>query len=249
VHGPPIYPSLCSRTADVVQETIYTSSGMSALAALMTSLLRMNGSAEVLAPPGFYSETRELLESFGARVRILPLEAARSPRRSTTSVARIVLLDSSVAAAFFGPLRMPVHDIDLVIFDTTCYWLSSARIQRVTNWAVQSKLPLALVRSHTKLDCLGVEYGRLGSVVVAVSRKEIPPRRLDWTGDLAAETRNSVRLLGMAPVPASFPPFAGTRQFEHCSVARVAAIIRNNRRLAQVLSAKLGRSSTSTPMT
>ena len=52
VHGPPIYPSLCSPTADVVQETMYTSSGMSALAALMTSLLRMNGSAEVLAPLG-----------------------------------------------------------------------------------------------------------------------------------------------------------------------------------------------------
>jgi len=244
VHGPPIYPSLCSPTVDVVHETIYTSSGMSALAALMTSLLRMNEFAEVLAAPGFYSETRELIECFGGRVRILPLESARSPRRSTTSVVRIVLLDSSVAAGFFGPLRMRVHDIDLVIFDTTCYWRSSARIQRVTNWAVQSKIPLALVRSHTKLDCLGVEYGRLGSVVVAVPRKETPLRRLDWTTDLAAETRNSVRLLGVAPVPASFPPFAGTQQFEHCSVARIAAIIRNNRRMARVLSDKLGSAQT-----
>jgi hypothetical protein len=244
VHGPPIYPSLCSPTADVVQETMYTSSGMSALAALMTSLLRIKESAEVLAPPGCYSETRELIECFGGRVRILPLEAARSPRPSTTSVARILLLDSSVAAGFFGFLRIPVHEIDLVIFDTTCYWRSSARIQRVANWTVQSKLPLALVRSHAKLDCLGVEYGRLGSVVVAVPPKGIPSPRSDWTTDLTAETRNSVRLFGAAPIPASFPPFAGTRQFEHCSVARVAAIIRNNRRMAQALSAKLGSTQT-----
>jgi hypothetical protein len=242
-HGPAVYPSLGASTPDFVQETIYTSCGMSALAALMTSLLKMKESVEVLTPPGFYSETRELFEHFGGSVRIIPLESARKPQ-STTRVARILLLDSSVAAGFFGFLQTPLHDIDLVVFDTTCYWRSSSRIRRVIDWAMQSKLPLALVRSHAKLDCLGVEYGRLGSVVVAVPRRGAASQRSDLTSDLGAEIRNSVRLFGAAPILANFAPFAGTREFEQCSVARVAAIIRNNRRMARALSAELGRTQT-----
>ena len=225
VHGPPIYPSLCSPTADVVQETMYTSSGMSALAALITSLLRMNGSAEVLAPPGYYSETRELIECFGGRVRILPLEAARSPRRSTTSVARIVLLDSSVAAGFFGPLRMPVHDIDLVIFDTTCYWRSWARIQCVTNWAVQSKLPLALVRSHAKLDCLGVEYGRLGSVVWQCPEKGFG--RGVWIGQPISPQKRATRF-DCSALRRFLRPFRHSRALDNSSIAASHALRRSS---------------------
>jgi hypothetical protein len=238
--GPPIYPSLSSTRDDFVQETIYTSSGMSALAALLASLSRMKESFELLTAPGCYSETREILQSLGGSVRMLPLEAASRPLRPAAGPARILMLDSSVAAGLFRFLRMPLHDIDLVILDTTCYWRSSSRIRSVVEWATRSGLPLVLVRSHAKLDCLGVEYGRLGSIVVAVPRAENQPRRSDWTAGLGPQIRYSVRLFGAAPILASFPPFTGTRQFEQCSVARVAAIIRNSRRLARTLAARLG---------
>ena len=238
--GPPIYRALCSPITNVVQQTMYTGSGMSAMAALLTALLRLRDSAEVLIPQGCYSETRELIESFGGLFRILPLEAWRRLRRSTKGVTRIALLDSSVRSGFFGFLGAPIHDIDLVIFDTTCFWRSSARIERVVNWALHSKLPLALVRSHAKLDCLGIEYGRLGSVVVASPQQGILSGRPEWIIDLSRQTSDSVRLFGFAPIPASFPPFTGTRQFERCSVLRIAAIIRNNRRMAGLLSAELG---------
>jgi len=240
IHGPPIYPALWSPSTNVFQHTTYTGSGMSAMAALLTALSRQRGSVQVLVPQGCYSETRELIESFGGLFRILPLEAWRSPCRPRDGITRVALLDSSIPTGFFGFLRMPPHDIDLVIFDTTCLWRSSARIQRVVNWATRSMLPLALVRGHAKLDCLGIEYGRLGSVVVAAPLRGILSGRLGWITDLTRQTGDSVRLLGAAPIPANFPPFIGNSQFERCSVARIAAIIRNNRRMARLLSAELG---------
>ena len=99
---------------------------------------------------------------------------------------------------------------------------------------------MALVRSHAKLDCLGIEYGRLGSVVVAAPGRLPASRRVRLCTELAREVREAVRLLGAAPTPANFPPFAGARQFSPCSAARSAAIIRNNRRMAKTLSSALG---------
>src|SRR6185295_1321224 len=48
VHGPAIYPALDSASASVFPQTIYTSSGMSAMAALLTALTRLRSSIEVL---------------------------------------------------------------------------------------------------------------------------------------------------------------------------------------------------------
>lgn len=240
VHGPAIYGALCAEQANIIQQTIYAGSGMSAMAAVLTALLRLKEFAEVLVPQGVYNETSELVDSFGGRLRRLSLETAHDLRRSTSGTTRVVLLDSSVRAGFFDFLRMPPRNVDLVIFDTTCFWRGSRRIRRAVNWALGSKLPLALVRSHTKLDCLGIEYGRLGSVVVATSLLGILSGELEWAADLARQTSESIRLFGTAPIPANFPPFAGTRQFDRCSVARTAAIIRNNRRLARLLSVALG---------
>jgi hypothetical protein len=96
------------------------------------------------------------------------------------------------------------------------------------------------VRSHAKLDCLGIEYGRLGSVVIVAPLQDILGGRLKWLSSLTRETNESIRLLGAAPIPANVPPFAAGRAFERCTVQRIAAIIRNNRRIARLLSDRLG---------
>jgi hypothetical protein len=240
VHGPPIYRALRSPSANLVQETIYASSGMSAMAALSSALSKLCDCAEVLVSNGCYGETRELFESFGYRFRTLPLEARTGSHRRGNGVFRVALVDSSVRAGFFDFEKAVTDDIDLVIFDTTCCWRSSGRIRRMVKWALRSKLPLALVRSHGKLDCLGIEYGRLGSVVIAAPLQDILSGRLKWLTALTRETNESIRLLGAAPIPANFPPFAAGRAFERCSVQRIAAIIRNNRRMVRLLSDRLG---------
>jgi hypothetical protein len=240
VHGPPIYRALGSPSANVVQETIYASSGMSAMAALLSALSTLCDCAEVLVPNGCYGETLELFDSFGCRLRTLPPEAGTGLSRRGNGVLRAALIDSSVRAGFSDFAKMVTDEIDLVIFDTTCFWRSSAHIRRVVEWAWRSNLPLALVRSHAKLDCLGIEYGRLGSVVIAAPLQGILSGRLKWLTRLIRGTGESIRLLGAAPILANFPPFAADRAFERCTVDRIAAIIRNNRRMVRLLSARLG---------
>jgi len=221
----------------VFQDTSYTGSGMSAIAALLSALSTARGKVEMLIPPDCYTETREILERFGS-IRVVS-ESWRH-LRAAHGVLRVVLIDSSVRSGL-----VPLHDsmagnADLVLFDTTCLWRGSAAIRRVFAWALQSGLPLALVRSHAKLDSLGIEYGRLGSVVIAAPLKDVHSGRSRWINKLSEQIHESVRLLGVAPVLAHFPPFAGTEEFERCSIARTAAIIRNNRRMARGLASMLG---------
>jgi hypothetical protein len=130
------------------------------------------------------------------------------------------------------------RDLDLVVFDTTCFWRSSARIERAVQQALRMGIPIVLVRSHGKLDTLGIEYGRLGSVVVLtpMADSRAMPRRLRA---LIPKMQDAVRLLGAAPILAHFPPFESSDDYQPCSALRTASIMRNTRRLAQVLRSRL----------
>ena len=240
VRGPPIYSSLGAANGPLLQETLYTGSGMSAMAALLTALQRLHSVPELLVPEGCYSETLELVESFGQQFHVLTLEGWRSRLRVSRSALRVVLLDSSVRSGFSPPAGISANDADLIIFDTTCFWKNSSRIRQVVSWALRSGLPMALVRSHAKLDCLGIEYGRLGSVVVAAPHRDVLRGSPAWVTKLIDQMRDTVRLFGSAPIPAHFPPFTALADYESCSRERVAAIMRNTRRMARVLSVACG---------
>lgn len=234
VRGPAIYDVAGAADGIVRQETVYTGSGMSAISVIITALIRVRGELDVIAPPGCYGETRELLESLQERVAIVPSDRRDGPIRRAQSRTRVLLVDSCVADDF-GEYRAAT-DIDVVVFDTTCFWQDSGRIRVVIRWALRSGLPVALVRSHAKLDSLGIEYGRLGSVVLAWRPQD---KSQAWMKKLLRATEDSVRLYGVAAIPAHFPPFTGTAQYRACSRARTAAIIRNTRRMARELSSRM----------
>ena len=248
VRGPPIY-DVPGRRSELRQYTLYTGSGMSAVAVVFTALLRLSPDVRVLATRGFYSETRELLESFGERFA-LSITAGRSGKRAAAAVSpsvkssspvnatRVLLVDSCVSAGFENYRYVRADDFDLVVVDTTCFWQTSARIRRVVAWASRAHLPLALVRSHAKLDALGIEYGRLGSVVLLWKPANA---RAAWVRELRRAVEASVRLYGAAAIPAHFPPFTGTEAYERASRARIAAIARCTRRMVRHLSLALGR--------
>lgn len=254
VRGPSIY-DIPGNPSVLRRHTLYTGSGMSAIAVVFTALLRFRPSVHVVAPRGFYSETRELLESFGRRAVIATMArrgvasrrtaatistAKPGTEPSSSDATRVLLVDSSVSAGFDDHRALRPDDFDLVVFDTTCFWQTSGRIRRVVAWALRGRLPLALVRSHAKLDALGIEYGRLGSVVLLWQPANA---RASWMRDLRRAAEASARLYGVAAIPAHFPPFTGTDAYHRASRARVAAIVRNTRRMARRLSVSLGRDS------
>jgi hypothetical protein len=249
VRGPAIY-DIPGVQPQLRQHTLYTGSGMSAVAVVFTALLRLRERLHVLAFPGFYSETRELLDSLGNRVVVATAAGRTSGAKRPAAMAstagatqspgatRVLLIDSCVSAGFDAYRDLRPDAADLVVFDTTCFWQNSGRIRGVVAWALRAGIPLALVRSHAKLDALGIEYGRLGSVVLLWQPAYA---QAAWMRELRRCAETSVRLYGAAAIPAHFPPFTGNEAYRHASRARTAAIVRCTRRMAHRLLRTLGR--------
>jgi hypothetical protein len=241
VRGPSFYQFDRSAAAN---QTIYTSSGMAAISALLLACVRVMVEADILALPGSYGETVELIESHVRQLRLVRLKTSPGEVASRAGRLRILLFDSCTpAAAFEATLHCARPQLDLVIFDTTCFSSGSGRIRRVVSWARRWEIPVVLVRSHTKLDSLGLEYGRLGSAVFVACDKRVATAKRQRLQDLAGEMRNAVRLFGGAALPAHFPPYVGTKAYRALTARRVAAILRNGRRTARYFAAALSGSS------
>lgn len=236
VRGPSFYELACGCTS----ETIYTASGMAAISAVLLASAQIIDKADILVLPSSYGETLELIRSFVPNLQLVGLKPPLGDAFARGNSPQILLLDScSFAGAFEAALRIDGSGLDLLVFDTTCFAGRSGRIRRVLRWARRHGIPLVLVRSHNKLDSLGAEYGRLGSAVFVYGKEhEQRAGRLDCKG-LAAATRNAVRLLGGAALPAHFPPFAGSATYWALTKRRVAAILRNGRSTARYFAARL----------
>jgi hypothetical protein len=207
---------------------------MAAISALLLACVRLMSDAEVIVLPRSYSETLELIESHVRQLRLIRLDRSPAELPCSPGQRRVLLLDSCTsAAAFKATLDWAMPPLDLVVFDTTCFCSGSKRIGRVLSWARRWDLPIVLVRSHTKLDSLGVEYGRLGSAVFVRGEKPGAMRLQVSTTQLAQEMRNTVRLFGGAALPAHFPPYVGIREYRTLTSKRMAAILRNSRRMAR----------------
>ncbi|WIW49642.1 hypothetical protein ML401_16660 [Bradyrhizobium sp. 62B] len=235
VRGPSFYELDCGSASTA----IYTASGMAAISAVLLASAQIVAKADILVLPGSYGETQELIRGLVPHLRLraldLPLRDALAPADSP----RILLLDScSVAGALEAVLRCDGSGVDLLIFDTTCFAGRSGRIRRVLSWARRYGIPLVLVRSHNKLDSLGAEYGRLGSAVFVQDNEREPRTKFPWPR-LSAETRNAVRLLGGAALPAHFPPFVGSAAYLALTKRRVAAILRNGRHMVRHFAANI----------
>jgi hypothetical protein len=177
------------------------------MAAFAASLLAVQGlwpGCSFEARADGYPETRELNELLRADEH--------------SGGARIVIIDSTVDTPLTARTRL--KDAAVGIFDTSCFAASSSRIRAITTVARDLDVPLILIRSHTKLDCLGLDYGRLGSVVVT---KGGPHTALNC---LVADF---IRLTGAAALPMHFPPFASGETYRALSRARSAWTIRCTR--------------------
>jgi hypothetical protein len=102
------------------------------------------------------------------------------------------------------------------------------------DWSRRAAIPVVLLRSHTKLDSLGVEYGRLGSIIFpncpGLSEGQKP-----LVKKLSAETKKAVRLFGGAAMPAHFPPFVGHGSYRSLTNKRIGALLKNGKRMRREL--------------
>jgi hypothetical protein len=205
---------------------------MAAISALLFACARVISEADILAAPGSYSETLELIETHARHLRLVQVKQGESQASCSSERPQILLFDSCVPAIIYDSLLNSTRPhLDLVVFDTTCFAASSGRIRHVLSWADRWQIPVVLVRSHTKLDSLGVEYGRLGSAAFVTSKGGSCAS--EDIKNLALEMRNSIRLFGGAALPAHFPPFVGGKRYRALTNRRIAGILRNSRRAAR----------------
>ncbi|QDF37963.1 hypothetical protein FJN17_10460 [Bradyrhizobium symbiodeficiens] len=233
-------PSFYEFDGGCISAAVYTASGMAAISAVLLASAQIVEKADLLVLPGSYGETLELIRGLVPHLRLVALSLPLGDAFASANSPKILLLDScSLAGAFEAAVRSDGSGLDLVLFDTTCFAGSSGRIRRVLSWARRCGIPLVLVRSHNKLDSLGAEYGRLGSAVFVQGNDDRQRAgRPEWRR-LEAETRNAVRLLGGAALPAHFPPFVGSAAYRDLTKRRVAAILRNGRSTARYFAARL----------
>lgn len=228
VRGPSFYAF--EELADA--ETIYTASGMAAISALLMAFRPTFCEADFITLPNAYGETAELIDGHVGHLKRIEISASFDEIRARQGTRpRILSFDSSVSSGIFEALLKCVRPrLDLIVFDTTCFSGESGRIRRVMNWAHRAAIPVVLLRSHTKLDSLGVEYGRLGSAIFPNCRG-LSERHNILVNRLSAETKNAVRLFGGAAIPAHFPPFVGNPTYRLLTSKRIGALLKNGKRM------------------
>jgi hypothetical protein len=237
-------PSFYAFANPTLNDTIYTSSGMSAISALLLGSKAIMSLADILVLPGSYGETMEFIESYAHGLRIVQLNNTGIDVTALSDRPRIFLMDSCATETTFEQTLRLTPKLDLVVFDTTCFSSGSRRIGRAIDWARRGGSPIVLVRSHTKLDSLGLEYGRLGSAVFIDAKAPVADRHREFLNALSSEMRKAVRLFGGAALPAHFPPYVGSEMYRVLTDCRVASILRNSRRTSRYFADVLGATST-----
>lgn len=236
VTGPPIYDAVARGAPQPFTWTSYAGSGMSAITAVMLSLSRAADAANIHMGDGAYFETAMLVRAYFPQLRLLSDGVAIAPAPPLPNAANILLIDSFAPTRWFDPApARNLGPIDLAIFDTTCFAASSGRIDRVLAWADREGVPLVLVRSHLKLDMLGIEYGRLGSAVFVLPRGVRRRTAIELFQRLALGTRDAVRLTGAAAVPIALPPFVAHPSYRALTRRKLSRTMANMRHFVRGL--------------
>jgi len=239
IKAPPVYPGLSGRKG-FTTESWFTCSGMAAITAIMMALQRILAvDVDYLMLDDSYFETRHLMEHSGSRLQVKGgssfreiVEAIGPP---APAAARILHLDSICATDWLEDLPSALDSqVMLAVFDTTTYPRDSPRIWATILQLARFGVPTALVRSHIKLDCLGTEYGRLGSVTLV----EPPLSQRSGGGTIARLRRlmpDAIRVLGIQAMPMSFLPVGESPEFHALSAMRAQRIAENTELLTSLL--------------
>ncbi|MFH1466344.1 MAG: hypothetical protein ABIO70_18310 [Pseudomonadota bacterium] len=243
VSGPPIHATLCGDEAPaLIRMERYFSSGMGAISAALLALDAVAaGPRRVLIQRDAYFETLQLLRAWPRRLQVEALASLADLRAVlATAPGGVALYLDSIAAE--DPITLladlPAPGPDLLLLDSTCYDREDPRLLAVARVAERLALPVLLLRSHQKLDHLGIEHGRLGSLV-ALLPPQAAPARHRLLRELLAQTDTLRRLLGSAAVPHLLLPYAADPAFQALNAQRLALMAARNARAAAFLAGRL----------
>lgn len=231
--APWIYPSLASCGASSLG--FLCTSGMSGVTAVLTALDLTHGEARPLyLAPDTYFETRQFIRDYLYQLKPvleLPSALVRCSVLLLDSIGQVDPL-ARLGACALGALCA-------VVLDTTCYDVSAPEIERVVERCQAEGVPCVLVRSHLKIDTLGLEYGRLGSIVVVLPRP-CHGSRGRFLQLLRRRIRDFLVKTGTGFSISSYFPLASHPTFHRLNRRRNALMRDNNLRCAAALAERVG---------
>jgi hypothetical protein len=205
-----IHPALKGRVAF----TLYANSGMAAISAALDAI---DSVADEGTPLG------------------MPLDAYFESLRATRRCTRLrVSIDSAPRGIHYvdsitteDRTRFDARGLLAVLFDTTCYDAASPRIAVLVDRCAEARVPCLLLRSHLKLDCLGLEYARLGSITFVLPPKPAREQVL-FVKRVRLAAQDRLALTGGTFLPEALFPLDDDAEAQALNRARNEAIFANH---------------------
>lgn len=206
---------------------LYTSCGMAAIHAALSALDAVVSEAvELLLARDSYFETLQCCRRFFDRLHIKSSPGSLAAGRPT-----VLYLDSICAEDPWSALDVDaalLKRVELVMIDTTCYQAGSRLLESRLRQILEAGTPTLLLRSHIKLDCLGMEYGRLGSLVLVVP-SSLGRQKQRFISAYYPVIHESLRFSGGMFTPLNLFPLRVDPRFRCLNQRRIEHIQANNR--------------------
>lgn len=198
VFAPSIYPRLNNRKDS---QTFYTKSGMSSISAFLIAMSRaLNSTVDFFSVTDAYFECLHFVKNYIDRANLLVFDNYSSLQEGirVASAPAVIHFDSISKSTLNFSTLANNNTVKLVIFDTTCLLRTDKILTDLTEYFNRKGVPVVLIRSHLKLDCLGTEVSKVGSIVISQPEKiDDKVSRFLWTiGRLIPDV---IKLCGMAP--------------------------------------------------
>lgn len=205
---------------------VFTNGCQAAVATLLQNLRWENSKTRVVYPEEPYWESMGLLQElrFSAKCS----ESVKDMKGS------VLFFDSSteIKGKKWELSRGALPRWLLV--DTSCWPQGSPRLEELISTALKKAIPVLLVRSHMKLDSLGIEYNRLGSAVMLwdenFSKKKQAELLKFWS-----HFEKLVRMLGAGSQLSQWYPFLQSPQFHRLNEQRIQDLKRSTHTVAKAL--------------
>lgn len=182
----------------------FTNCGMSAIAALLTSLISYNNTKLDLMYNETYFETIKLICNLTQNIDYF---------------SKALYIDSITSEFNLDISDDVLSKYNYIIIDTTCYLPNIYKnfIDKIVNVL---KIPCVLVRSHTKLDMAGTEYSHLGSVTFLYNNNIYTDR----LRKIIEDCRHLIGVIGACLPPEKFPEFMIDKTFISLNKMRLSRI-------------------------
>lgn len=213
----------------------FVSSGMSAISITLSALQKITSGypLKLLLSKDSYFETIKYIDDYCPNLKAIESNGENLLRDS------ILYLDSISAKNQFSSFRsQSFSNLLAVLFDSTCYETDSSFVKAIVSKCLDEQTCCILLRSHIKLDCLALEYARLGSIVFILPTL-LKRSALEFHKSLLFQITDLIAKTGTNFAPHALFPLSNLKEFYTLNKTRLFWLRQNNYHAARQIKKKM----------